>query len=132
MATLKKINEQVNYDSIKLIEGKVKKSNSSGHDFYWHIYANAVRAGQVYIDFVENPVLGRHAAINIFLNQKSQSKGIGRIGYEQACKKSNLDTVYAHMRKNNLASKKAAKAAGFTEITDERFNQVVMIWHNKK
>lgn len=109
---------------IELIEGKSKK-----YSYYWHIYSDKVRAGYVFINYSDDPVLGKHASIQIFLNKKSQGKGIGRIGYREACKKSGLDIIYAHMRKNNIASKKAAIAAGFQEVQDERFNQSVMVWH---
>lgn len=108
---------------IELVEGKSKE-----HAFYWHIYANNIRAGQVYIDMVDDPILGIHASIHIFLNKKSQGKGIGRVGYFQACVKSGLIKIYAHMRKSNLASKHAAIAAGFKEVTDEKFPQLVMLW----
>ena len=127
MTLKKKKAELVSASSIELIEG-MEKRGKSGHDFYWHIYCNGVRAGQVYIDYITDPVLGNHAAINIFLNKKSQGKGIGRVGYRSACKKSGLETIYAHMRKTNIPSKKAALAAGFKELHDERFIQLVMVW----
>lgn len=115
--------------SIELIEGKAKKGNKL-YDFYWHIYSNNVRAGRVYINYTNDPILGNHASIQIFLNKKSQGKGIGSIGYNEACKKSGLNTIYAHMRKNNISSKKAAIAAGFVEVKNPKFIQLVMVWHN--
>ncbi|HTN45524.1 MAG TPA: GNAT family protein [Flavipsychrobacter sp.] len=111
--------------SIELIEGK---GNKSGHNFYWHIYANTVVAGKVYIDFIEDEILNRHASIHIFLNKKSQGKGIGRVAYAQACLKSGLNEIYAHMRKSNMASKKAAQAAGFVEVKDPRLSQLLLVW----
>ena len=130
MAVQKK-KEEAELSTIELVEGKGKRGNN-GYDFYWHIFKNGVRAGQVYINYTDDPIIGKHASIQIFLNKKSQGQGIGRIGYKEACIKSGLDTIYAHMRKNNLASRKAAIAAGFQEVKDERFIQFVMVWHKNR
>lgn len=129
MTASKKNDKRVAESSIELVEGRSKKG-SSGHEFYWHIYSDKVRSGYVYIDLVEDQVLGKHASIHIFLNKKSQGKGIGRVGYREACVRSGLNKIYAHMRKNNIASKKAALAAGFKEIEDKRFSQLLMVWNN--
>lgn len=120
----KKVVDLTNMPSVELVEG----SKSKLHAFYWHIYANEVRAGQVYIDLIDDPILGRHASIHIFLNKKNQGKGIGKIGYAKACQKSGLDEIYAHMRKSNIPSKRAASAAGFEEVINENFHQLVMVW----
>lgn len=127
----KKIKAEGAFPLIELIEGKGGKSEKKPI-FYWHIFSNSIRAGQVYIDIIDDPILGSHASIHIFLNKKSQGKGIGRVGYSEACKKSGLQTIYAHMRKNNLPSKKAAMAAGFQEVKDDRFSQLVMVWNRDK
>jgi RimJ/RimL family protein N-acetyltransferase len=127
MLSIKKDENLSPPSKVELIEGRQKKGHGA-HDFYWHIYSNHIRAGQVYIDYIEDPVIGKHASIHIFLNKKSQGKGIGRIGYREACTKSKLNVIYAHMRKNNIASKKAALAAGFFEVKNEKFNQLVMMW----
>ena len=58
--------------------------------------------------------------MQIFLNQKSQGKeGIGRIASKKACEESEYPEIYAAMRKNNIASIKAAIVADFKEIPSE-------------
>lgn len=42
---------------------------------------------------------------------------IGRIAYQYCCELSRHDVVYAHMRKSNTASRKAAEHAGFVDTT---------------
>lgn len=129
--TTQKVNEHIkNKSDVELIPRKSVKKDS-GHEFYWHIFFNTTRAGKVYIDLIIDPIIGKHASIHIFLNKKNQGKGIGRIGYKKACELSGLPVIYAHMRKNNTASKKAALAAGFEIVDDERFTQLVMKWNRK-
>jgi RimJ/RimL family protein N-acetyltransferase len=110
---------------VTLVEGS---KTSKEHAFYWHIYSKTKRAGQVYIDLANDPILGDHHSIHIFLNKTSQGQGIGRIGYKEACVRSGLDKIYAHMRKSNLASKRAAEAAGFKEVHHDAFTQLVLVW----
>ena len=62
-----------------------------------------------------------------FINQKSQGQGIGRIAYQKACKESKYLEIYASMKKSNIASIRAAFAAGF-KIVPSASNQVVMLW----
>ena len=121
----KKTKEQTPAEKIELIEGK-----GAGHEhlFYWHIYADGVRAGQVYINEADDPALGKHASVSIFLNKTSQGRGIGRVGYREACLNSGLNKVYAHMKKSNIMSKQAAFAAGFKEIDNMTFPQLVLVW----
>lgn len=104
-----------------------KGSNNAGGmsgGLFWHIYHQNERAGKIYINYdscLEKP------EIQIFLNQKNQGQGIGRIAYKRACEESNYANIYATMRKNNIASIKAALAAGFIRIPTES-NQVHMLW----
>lgn len=110
---------------VELIEGK---GGQGKHLRYWHIFSEGKRAGKVYIDLADDEILGKHNAIQIFLNKASQGKGIGRLGYKIACETSGFSEIYAHMRKSNIASKKAALAAGFVEVKNEKLIQLVLVW----
>ena len=92
----------------------------------WRIETSGTRAGEVYINVIDEPPLGTHASIQIFLNQNSQGRHIGRIAYRAACEASQHDTIYAHMRKSNLASRRAAEAAGFVDATPPGHTQLIM------
>lgn len=92
----------------------------------WRIMAAGERAGDVSINVIDEPPLGRHASIQIHLNQKSRGRRIGRVGYRAACEASQHDTIYAHMRKSNLASRRAAEAAGFVDATPPGHTQLIM------
>jgi hypothetical protein len=93
----------------------------------WRIEVGGIRAGEVYINVIDEPPLGYHASIQIYLNIKSQGRGIGRIAYLKACLCSRHDTIYAHMRKSNIASRRAAEAAGFIDATPHGYNQLIMM-----
>ena len=54
----------------------------------WRIEVEGIRAGEVYINVINEPPLGIHASIQIYLNIKSQGRGIGRIAYLKACQSS--------------------------------------------
>lgn len=92
----------------------------------WRIEVLGARAGEVYINVIDEPPLGLHASLQIYLNIKSQGRGIGRIGYEKACLQSRHDVIYAHMRRSNIASRRAAEAAGFVDATPEGFTQLIL------
>jgi len=94
----------------------------------WRIEVDGVRAGEVYINVIDEPPLGPHASLQIYLNIKSQGRGIGRVAYAKACRLSPHDTVYAHMRRSNTASRRAAEAAGFTDATPPGFTQLILRW----
>ncbi len=85
-----------------------------------------MRVGEVYINMIDEPPLGSHASIQIYLNIKSQGRGIGRVGYLKACQQSQHHTIYAHMRKSNTASRRAAEAAGFVDATPPGYSQLIM------
>ncbi len=104
--------------NIKLIS---KKSSKPG-ELYWYIYLDEIRCGHVYI----NP--GDKPSINIKINQKTRGQGIGSIAYRLAVQESGYSKVYAYMRKNNIASQKAASKAGFKVIQDPDNKQLTMIW----
>jgi hypothetical protein len=96
---------------------------------YWHIWWGNTRVGKVYIDFLLNPVLGMHPAIDVFINQQYHGRRIGRYAYAMACEVSGLSQVYMHTRKSNMASRRAAAEAGFVELQNTAFRQVVMVWN---
>src|SRR3546814_14369763 len=82
----------------------------------WCCEADVERAGTVFINLSEEPPIGKHASLQIFLNRESQGRQIGRLAYRAACDASEYNVVYAHMRKSNIASRRAAEEAGFAEI----------------
>lgn len=120
-------------DSVRLQPGKGSKQRGGGPGgAYWHIYVGDKRVGNVYINVIHQPHLGEHASIQIQINKSEQGHGIGSIAYRLACDASQHDIVYAHMRKSNAPSRKAAKAAGFEVVKDERIMQLLMRWQRKR
>ncbi|PAQ08903.1 GNAT family N-acetyltransferase [Mesorhizobium temperatum] len=97
----------------------------------WKIEVDAKRAGIVFINLIEELPVGRHASIQIYLNKPSQGRHIGRIAYRKACEASSYDVIYAHMRKSNLASRRAAEEAGFEVDMRAGTSQLLMRWHRK-
>lgn len=95
----------------------------------WIILAQGKRAGTAYINMVEDVVRGKHASFHVFLNRPSQGRQIGRVAYRLCCLKSQHDVIYAHMRKSNIASRKAAEHAGFVDASAPSDAQLVMVWH---
>jgi len=121
--------ERVSPSDVSLVEGKGttgRGAGAGGH--YWHIYAGGKRVGKVYINVIEEEPFGKHASIQIYLNQQAQGKGIGRVAYRLACEQSQHDEIIAHMRKSNVSSMKAALAAGFEVVDDEKISQLAMRW----
>lgn len=107
-----------------------KGGGPGGHS--WVIMAGGDRAGVIYINFIDEPPLGKHASIQIFLNQKSQGRGVGRVAYRLASEASQYDDVYAHMRKANVASRRAAEEAGYVDVSPPGFTQLIMKWKRKR
>lgn len=110
----------VSADGVELYRTKSTKVGEES----WVIKANGVRAGKVEIHLGTD---GR-ATIGIFLNKSSQGRHIGRYAYSLACNDSQYDTIYAHIRKSNYASRKAAEYAGFVDVTKPEDRQIVMVW----
>ena len=105
--------------------GKGTKNNAGmPGGFYWHIILDDNKIGKVFINYIPKV---KEAHIQIFINKKNIGRGIGRVAYEYACKKSKYNRIYAFMRKNNIASKMAAQYAGF-KIVPAIANQIVMVW----
>lgn len=94
----------------------------------WRIDAEGKRAGVVFINLIDEPPLGKHASLQIFLNAPSQGRRIGRVGYRKACEASQYSTIYAHIRHTNFASIRAAEEAGFVDATPPGHIQVIMVW----
>ncbi len=119
----------VTADAIELIcaPGSRERGGGPGGEA-WIILANAKRAGIAYINMVDDPIRGNHPSFHVFLNRPSQGRQIGRIAYQRCCELSRYDVVYAHMRKSNTASRKAAEHAGFVEATAPEDSQLVLVW----
>lgn len=120
---------KVSADSVALIRTKGTKDRGGGPGGEaWRIDVHGSRAGIVFINRIDEPPVGLHASIQIFLNQASQGRGIGRVGYRLACEASAYDVIYAHMRKSNIASRRAAEEAGFVEDPRPGHAQLLMVW----
>ena len=118
---------------VELTPGKGTKNSGGGlGGQYWNIFYNEKGAGKVFINLINQPPLGEHPSLQIFLNKTSQGKHIGRIAYEKACELSKYDTIYAYMSKKNLPSIKAAAAAGFIQVFADTTRQMLMQWTRKK
>lgn len=124
--------EKVSPADVELVPTKGtpgKGGGPGGHS--WVIKAAGERAGVIYINFIDEPPVGKHASIQIFLNQKSQGRGVGRVAYRLASEASQYDEVYAHMRKANVASRRAAEEAGYVDVSPPGFTQLIMKWKRK-
>ncbi|MEZ8187125.1 hypothetical protein ACED29_15025 [Shewanella sp. 5S214] len=97
----------------------------------WLVMVNGKRAGTAYINLLDDPIRGRHPSFHVFLNRPSQGRQIGRVVYKSCCLLSQYDVIYAHMRKSNTASRKAAEHGGFIDVTDRGDAQLVMVWCRK-
>jgi len=122
----------VTADAIELVStlGSRERGGGPGGEA-WIILANGKRAGTAYINMVNDPIRGLHPSFHVFLNRPSQGRQIGRIAYQRCCMISKHDVVYAHMRKSNNASRKAAEHAGFVEATVLEDSQLVLVWRRQ-
>jgi len=122
----------VTTDAIELIStpGSRERGGGPGCEA-WIILANGERAGTAYINMVDDPIRGHHPSFHVFLNRPNQGRQIGRIAYQRCCELSRHDVVYAHMRKSNTASRKAAEHAGFVEATAHEDSQLVLVWRRQ-
>lgn len=117
--------ERVQDRDVELRQGRGSqaKGGMPGGSF-WHIYHQGTRVGSVFVNYDGETGM---ASIQIFLNRKSQSRGIGRIAYRRACEECEHSEVYAFMKRSNIASLRAATAAGFHEVPPYT-GQVTMVW----
>lgn len=122
----------VTADAIELVAtpGSRERGGGAGGEA-WIILADGKRAGSAYINMVDDPIRGRHPSFHVFLNRPSQGRQIGRMAYQRCCALSQYDVVYAHMRKSNTASRKAAEHAGFIDATAPEDSQLVLVWHRQ-
>jgi RimJ/RimL family protein N-acetyltransferase len=121
--------DAVDPSTVRLERGRGSKGRGDGRGGnYWHVYAADRRAGHVYVNVVDDDSLGPHASIQIQINKALQGRGIGKIAYRLAAEQSGHDTVYAHMRKSNTASRRAAEAAGFHVLDAPGERQLLMRW----
>ncbi|MCC2606577.1 hypothetical protein [Planctobacterium marinum] len=119
----------VSTDNVELIgtAGTRNKGGGSGGEA-WLVMVDGKRAGKAYINMLDDPIRGLHPSFHVFLNRPSQGRHIGRIVYKSCCSRSKYDVIYAHMRKSNIASRKAAEYAGFVDVTSQEDMQLVMVW----
>jgi hypothetical protein len=115
--------------AVRLVSGKGSPGRGGGPGGkFWHIYDGNRRAGSVWINYSDDRDLGRHASLTIELNKASRGKAIGRRAYRLAAEASEHDEVWLHMRRSNIASRKAAEHAGFTVVDVPDRRQLVMRW----
>jgi acetyltransferase (GNAT) family protein len=117
-------------DDIKLVRTKGTPGRGDGPGGEaWRIEAKGKRAGIVFINVIEEPPLGNHASIQIYLSRPYQGRRIGRVAYRVACQMSQHEEIFAHMRKSNDASRRAAEEAGFVDVTPPELIQLIMKRH---
>lgn len=118
--------------AVKLQTGKGSpgRGGDPGGQF-WHIYDGDRRAGSVWINQAPDDDLGTHASLSIELNEASRGKGIGQQAYRLAAEASCQDEIWLHMRRSNIASRKAAEYAGFTVINMPHRRQLIMRWQRQ-
>src|SRR5262245_18745601 len=101
--------KKVDPAAVRLGSGKGSAGRGSGPGgHYWHIYLGETRVGYVYINVLDETPFGKHASIQIHINQTHRGRGIGRVAYRLACEQGGYDEVVATMRKSNVASQRAA------------------------
>lgn len=125
--------EKIDPKDVELIATKGtpgKGGGVGGHS--WIIRANGKRAGVIYINMINEPPVGEHPSIQIYLNKTSQGRGIGRVAYRMASEASGYSTIYAHMRKANIASRRAAEEAGYVDASPPGFTQLIMKWQRSR
>lgn len=121
--------ESIQPDQVSLVSTKGTRDRGGGLGGHaWRIEVDGKRAGVVFINWIDEAPVGEHASIQIYLNEVSQGRQIGPVAYRQACKASNYDVIYAHMRKSNVASRRAAEKVGFKEDNRLGHSQLLMVW----
>lgn len=116
-------------EEVTLVVGKGTSERGGGPGgHYWHIQVGDKRVGNIFINLINEEPYGQHASVQIHLNQSERGKQIGRVAYRMACEQSRYDAVYAHMRRSNTPSRRAAEEAGFEAANDGR-SQLTMVWH---
>ncbi|WP_131803850.1 GNAT family N-acetyltransferase [Pseudofrankia sp. BMG5.36] len=98
---------------------------------FWHIFDGDKRAGRIWINIVDTAGIGVHPSLTIELNKASRGHGIGTEAYRLAALASDHPTVWLHMRKSNVASRRAAEKAGFDVVVVPEDRQLVMRWDRR-
>jgi len=118
---------KIDPDKVRLVAKPGHKDKGDGpRGEYWDVTVDGERAGEVFVNVIDEQPLGTHASLQIFLNQDQQGKGVGRVAYRKAAEASQHDPLYLHMRKSNLASKLAAEAAGFVDASPKGITQLIL------
>lgn len=118
---------KVAIDQVGLVPRSARKGKGDGvGGEYWEVQVDGKRAGEVFVNLIDEAPLGRHASLQIFLSKPQQGKGIGRIAYRMAADASRHDPIFLHMRKANIASRLAAEAAGFSNVSPPTVTQLIL------
>lgn len=118
---------KIDPSKVELVQrpGPKDKGDGAGGE-YWDVRVDDARAGEVFVNMIDEPPLGKHASMQIFLNVSNQGKGVGRAAYLKAAEASSHDPLYLHMRKSNHASRLAAEAAGFRDADLPGVTQLIL------
>ncbi|HEV2891155.1 MAG TPA: GNAT family N-acetyltransferase [Frankiaceae bacterium] len=117
---------------VRLEEGHGTRTHGGGPGgAFWHIYQGRTRAGSVWINRIDHPSIGEHHSLSIELNRTSRGRGVGREAYRLAAEASGHDELWLHMRKSNIASRRAAEHAGFAVVDVPGERQLVMRWRRR-
>lgn len=118
---------KIDPSQVELVQrpGPKGKGDGAGGE-YWDVMVDGARAGEVFVNVIDEPPLGQHASMQIFLNSPAQGRGIGRAAYRKAAEGSAHDLLYLHMRKSNHASRLAAEAAGFKDAALPGVAQLIL------
>jgi hypothetical protein len=112
---------------VELLVKPGRKGKGDGPDGeYWEVQVSGKRAGEVFVNVIDEPPVGRHASLQIFLNKDQQGRGVGRVAYRKAAEASRHDVIHLHMRKANVASRLAAEAAGFKDVSPPTITQLIL------
>lgn len=73
---------KIDPSKVELVQrsGPKGKGDSTAGE-YWDVMVDGTRAGEVFVNVIDEPPLGKHASMQIFLNVPDQGKGIGRAAY---------------------------------------------------
>ena len=116
---------------LERVKGTPGKGGGVGGEA-WDIIAGNEKVGDIYINQIDEAPVGKHASIQIYLNRTAQGRGIGRVAYRLASEESSNDVIYAHMRKINVASRRAAEEAGYVDAALPGTAQLIMKWTRKR
>ena len=125
--------ERVAASEVRLerVRGTPGKGGDPGGEA-WDICVGSEKVGDIYINQIDEAPVGKHASIQIYLNRTAQGRGIGRVAYRLASEESRNEVIYAHMRKINVASRRAAEEAGYVDAALPGTAQLIMKWTRKQ